>query len=265
MASRPVMLRKVPSERLNVGISTSSGLTGNSAARFAPTRWTVILSARDDPSGSAVALEDLCQAYWSPIYAYIRRQGRSPHDAQDLTQEFFARLLAKNYLADVDRDKGRFRSFLLASLKHFLCNERDKAGAQKRGGGRKLISIDAAAAESQCSFEPRNDVSADKLFDRRWAMTLLDNTLLRLQQEYFADDKGNLFEHLKPALTGDRNTIPYAGIATKLGTTEGNIKVAVHRLRQRYRELLRAEIAETVARREDVEEELRSLFAALAD
>ncbi|MDB6029205.1 MAG: hypothetical protein JWM68_5428 [Verrucomicrobiales bacterium] len=224
----------------------------------------MILAARGDTTHARVALEKLCQTYWPPIYAFTRRQGNSPHDAQDLTQEFFARLLEKNYLADVDRGKGKFRSFLLASLKHFLLNEWDKAKAQKRGGKKTFISIDEKAAESFCAVDLPDRVDAEKIFERRWAITLLDATLSRLREEYVADGKKELFEHLKDTLTGERSAIPYATIATQLGTTEGNVKVAVHRLRQRYREVLRAEIADTVSSRDEVEEELRNLFAVLS-
>lgn len=235
-----------------------------SAHQFAATHWTVVLTARGDNTQSRVALEKLCQSYWPPIYAYVRRQGHTPHDAQDLTQEFFTRLLKKNYLADVDRSKGKFRSFLLASLKHFLANEWDKAHAQKRGGGKIIFSIDQKAAESSCGFDLPDHLTAEKIFERRWAMTLLEQTLARLRREYIGDGKEKLFEQLKSTLTGDRNSIPYAEMAIRLRTSEGNIKVAVHRLRQRYRELLRAEIAETVSNREEVEDELRNLFAALS-
>ena len=232
--------------------------------QFVPTHWTVILAAKGDTTHAQVALEKLCQTYWPPIYAFIRRQGRTPHDAQDLTQEFFARLLEKNYLADVDRAKGKFRSFLLASVKHFLANEWNKANTLKRGGGRSIVSIDEKAAESRCGFELPDTVTAELVFERRWATALLDSTLARLRNEYVADGKENIFEELKTTLAGERAAISYAQIAVKLGTSEGNIKVAVHRMRTRYRELLRHEIAQTVASPNEVEEELRHLFVILA-
>jgi RNA polymerase sigma-70 factor (ECF subfamily) len=231
------------------------------ARQFVTTRWTVVLTAgRSDTTQAQVALEKLCQTYWYPLYAYVRRQGYSPEDAQDLTQEFFARFIAKDYLGDVDRTKGKFRSFLLASLKHFLANEWDKARAQKRGGGQTIVSLDA---ETRYNLEPASEVSADKIYERRWALTLLDEVLKRLREEYEADGKGKLFDHLKVTLTGERSTIPYAEIGAQLGMSEGAVKVAVHRLRQRYRDVLRAEIAETVDGSEAVEEEIRALFAAL--
>jgi len=235
------------------------------AASFAPTHWSVVVAARgSDSTPARAALEKLCRTYWPPIYAFVRRQGHSPHDAQDLTQEFFARLLSKNYLADVDRSKGRFRSFLLASLKHFLANEWDKHRAQKRGGGQMLIPIDVTNVETSCGFEPADNSSADKIFERRWALTLLDQVLKQLRREYARDGKEALFEQLKPTLTEASRTVRYAEIAERIGSSEGAIKVAVHRLRQRYRELLRAEIAETVASASEVEDEIRNLFTALA-
>jgi DNA-directed RNA polymerase specialized sigma24 family protein len=236
----------------------------NRAAPFAATRWTVVLSARDQKSPeSTKALETLCRNYWYPLYAYVRRQGRGAHDAEDLTQAFFARLLERNYLADVDQAKGKFRSFLIAALKHFLANEWDRANAQKRGGGKTVISIDRDAAENTYQFEPADTLSADKIFERRWAMTLLERTLQRLAAEYEADGKKQLFEELKTTITGDRG-VAYTTMAARLGTSEGAIKVAAHRLRQRYRAVLRAEIAETVTSADELEDELRNLFAVLS-
>ena len=224
----------------------------------------VVAAGRADTSRARDALARLCQTYWHPLYAYVRRVGHSPHDAQDLTQEFFARLLEKNFLADADESRGRFRSFLLASLKHFLANEWHKAQAQKRGGGQIPISIDVSAAETSCHFEPADTTTADKIYERHWALTLLDQVLRRLREDYVRDGKQNLFEQLKPTLTEASRSVAYAEIARRLDTTEGAVKVAVHRLRQRYREILRAEIAETVACPGEVEDELRNLFAALA-
>jgi RNA polymerase sigma-70 factor (ECF subfamily) len=243
----------------------SSTISPQVAAQFAPTHWTVVITARGNTTHSQVALEKLCQTYWPPIYAYIRRQGKNPHDAQDLTQGFFALLLEKNYLGDVDRSKGKFRSFLLTALKHFLANEWDKAQAQKRGGGKQFISINAEAAETTFVVQPAENISPEKIFERRWALTLLDETLARLRDEYRASNKAELFEQIKETLTGERASISYAEIATRLKTSEGNIKVAVHRLRQRYREVLRAQIAETVSSPQEIEDELRHLFAALSN
>jgi RNA polymerase sigma-70 factor (ECF subfamily) len=220
----------------------------------------MVLTARQGESPQAArALEELCRTYWYPLYAYVRRRGYDAHEAEDLTQEFFARLLAKNYLADVHREKGKFRSFLLASLKHFLANEWDRALAKKRGGGHTIISLDA---ETRYRQEPKDELSADKLLDRQWAIALLDQVLARLGTEYTDAGKSEVFEQLKDSLTGARDSIPYAAIAAKLGTTEGAVKVAVHRLRQRYRKLLREEIAHTVASPAEIDEEIRHLFAA---
>lgn len=211
------------------------------------------------------ALGKLCQTYWYPLYAFVRRQGQAPHDAQDLTQEFFARLLGKNWLADVDRAKGRFRSFLLAAMKHFLANEWDKSKALKRGGGvHNFISLDAESAESRYALEPADHVTADKLYERRWALTLLDATLARLREEFVADGKAKQFDEFKFTLTGGRGDTPYAELAARFGMSEGAVKVTVHRLRQRYREVLRAQIADTVGDAGEVEAELRHLFAALS-
>jgi RNA polymerase sigma factor (sigma-70 family) len=222
------------------------------------------MQAGTDSPQAHQALETLCRNYWYPLYAYVRRQGHSAHDAQDLTQAFFARLLEKNYLADVQREKGRFRSFLLASLKHFLANEWDREQALKRGGGKRLIALDEESAESRYKLEPKDDLSADKIYERRWALTLLDQVLAKLRGEFEKDGKLDQFETLKQYLSGGRTSVSYAQAADKLGMNEGAIKVAVHRLRKRYRELLRAEIAQTVATASEVEAEIRYLFAALS-
>ncbi len=232
---------------------------------FVTTHWSVVLTARrSDTTRAHDALARLCQAYWHPLYAYVRRLGHAPSDAQDLTQEFFARLLAKNYLADADESRGRFRSFLLTALKHFLANEWDKSRAQKRGGGQIPIPIDVGTAETSCGFEPVDSLTAEKIYERRWALTLLEQVLRRLREEYVRAGREKLFEQLKPTLTEASRTVRYAEMAGHLGLSEGAVKVAVHRLRQRYREVLRAEIADTVASPAEVEDELRNLFSALA-
>ena len=235
--------------------------------QFTPTHWSVVLAAagQADTIHARDALEKLCRNYWLPIYVFVRRQGHGPHDAQDLTQEFFARLLEKNFLAGVQRDKGRFRSFLLASVKHFLANEWDKAKAQKRGGGQVPISIDTTLGESSFGLEPADALTAEKIYERRWALALLEQVLRRLREEYTRDGKEKQFEQLKLTLTEASRSVPYAEIAVRLGTSEGAVKVAVHRLRQRYRELLRAEIADTVASPGEIDDEIRNLFAALAN
>src|ERR1041385_2267684 len=187
---------------------------------FATTHWTVVLAAqRSNSTRAHAALSSLCQAYWFPIYAFVRRQGHGPHDAQDLTQEFFARLLEKNFLAGGDRTKGRFRSFLLGAVKHFLANEWDKARAQKRGGGRIPVPLDFTDAETSFSVEPADELTAERIFERRWALALLEQVLRRLREEHVRDGKEKLFEQLKPTLTEPSRTISYAEIARRLGST----------------------------------------------
>lgn len=236
------------------------------AGRFEATRWSIVLAAKQakgsDTARGRDALGKLCAAYWYPLYAFVRRGGKSPHDAQDLTQGFFARLLEKNWLDAVDQSRGRFRSWLLAAMKHFLANEWDKSRARKRGGGHALIPLDAEDAESRYAHEPADTATADKLFDRRWALTLLDQVLARLRAEFIAVGKVKHFDGLKGALTGEKT--PYAETAVQLGMSEGAVKVAVHRLRERYRDLIRAEIAETVGTPAEVDDELRHLLSALA-
>jgi RNA polymerase sigma factor (sigma-70 family) len=232
---------------------------------FVTTHWSVVVAAgRSDTTRARDALARLCQTYWHPLYAYVRRLGNSPPDAQDLTQEFFARLLAKNYLVEADESRGRFRSFLLAALKHFLTNEWHKARAQKRGGGQIPISIDFGTAETSFHHEPADTLTPEKIYERRWALTLLEQVLQRLRQEYARTGREHLFEQLKPTLTEASRAVRYAEIAVRLNLSEGAVKVAVHRLRLRYREVLRAEIADTVASPGEVEDELRNLFAALS-
>jgi RNA polymerase sigma-70 factor (ECF subfamily) len=210
----------------------------------------------------------LCRAYWYPVYAYVRRRGRNAQDALDLTQGFFARLIDKNDLAAADRTRGRFRAWLLTAVKHFLANEWDKATAEKRGGGRAVYSfdIDSDDAETRYRREPAHQVTAERIFDRRWALTLLEQSLAALEAEAVRDGKADLFAALKPTLTADGRDArdpSYLDLAERLGTSEGAIKVAAHRLRRRYRELLREHIAETVEREEDVDDEIRDLFEAV--
>ena len=239
---------------------------GSRAAVFDTTHWSVVLQAGENDSPQATeALAGLCRAYWYPLYAYVRRQGHTVEDAQDLTQEFFARLLERKSVRLADRARGRFRTFLLTSLKHFLINEWNKANREKRGGGSRLISLDAEETETRFRAEPADGRSPDKAFERRWAMVLLDRVLDQLQAEFTAAERGRVFEELNSFLTGGENESSYAEIGRRLGMTEGNLKVTVHRLRRRYRELLRTEIARTVDGPEAVEEEIRQLFAALSD
>lgn len=212
---------------------------------------------------SESALSALCETYWYPLYAFVRRQGYALNEAQDLTQEFFARLLEKEYLQAADRERGRFRTFLLTVLKRFLANERKSAAAQKRGGGRPLLSLDFARGEEQFRLEPVDDWTAEKIYERRWALTLLDHVLDRLEAEYFAKGKAQLFEHLKGVLTSDADVPSYAELAELLAMTEGSVKVAIHRLRRSYRDALRAEIGHTVCGTQEIDDELNCLLAAL--
>jgi len=230
---------------------------------FATTHWSVVLAAgQNDSPGAQAALEKLCRTYWPPLYAYVRRRQFSPEDAQDLTQEFFVRLLDKHFLAAADRRKGRFRTFLLTAVKRFLANEYDRARAQKRGGGRKTVSLEGLGPEARYRREPADTLTPERVFERQWALTLLEQVLARLQAEMAAEGKAALFDAMKGHLTGSQ-AVSYATTAASLGMTEGAVKVAAHRLRQRYRELLREEIAQTVASPDEIEEEVRYLFTCL--
>jgi len=239
--------------------------SGSQPQWFVTTHWSVVLAAgRGDSTRARAALENLCRNYWYPLYAFVRRLGHGAHDAEDLVQSFFAVCLAKNYLSAAEQAKGRFRSFLLIALKRFLANEWDKARTLKRGGGQASISLDSLAAEQRYALEPADQFSADKLFERRWALTLLDQVVNRLRDEQAEAGKLEQFEQLKECITAAGRGTPYAESATRLGMSEGAVKVAVHRLRQRYRELLEEEIANTVASPEEIEEERRHLLAALS-
>jgi len=233
--------------------------------QFVTTRWTVILSAGEKSSlQSDQALEDLCRAYWYPLYAYVRRKGQSKEDAEDLTQAFFARFLQRNYLKGLSAESGKFRAFLLASLKHFLANEWDKSQRQKRGGGVEHLSLDWQSADRRYHLDPPDPASPETTFDREWALALLERVIARLRQECVADRKGELFEQAKGFLMLGKNAIPYPEAAKNLKIEEGALRVAVHRLRKRYRELLRDEIAQTLSDPSQVQEELRTLQAVLA-
>src|SRR5262245_13202516 len=234
------------------------------AWRFATTRWSLVAAAGQRPSPeSQEALATLCRVYWYPLYAYARRRLASVDDAQELTQEFFAQLLEKDYLQAADPARGKFRSFLLTDFKHFLAKERDRTNAQKRGGGRQFLPLDFPTGERRYGLEPADNTTPDTIFERRWALTLLEQTLVRLRQEFVNAGKQKLFEALKGALTGEDTLGPYARVAEELGLSEQAVKVAVHRLRRRYQELLRAEIAQTVATTDEIDDELRDLFEAV--
>jgi RNA polymerase sigma-70 factor (ECF subfamily) len=229
---------------------------------FETTQWSIVLAAGRGASGDArEALAALCERYWYPVYAFVRGRGHGADEAEDLTQAFFAKLLEKRYVRDADPERGRFRSFLLAAVTHFLSNERDRETALKRGGGRAVVSLDAENAEGRYRLEPSHDMTPERVFRRRWALTLLERAVVRLREEAERAGQAERFERLKACLTGD--AVPHAEVAAALGMSEGAVKVAVHRLRRRYRELLRAEIADTVANPAAVDDELRELFAAL--
>lgn len=222
-----------------------------------------MLTAGLSDTARAQALSKLCQTYWYPLYAYARGRGQSREDAEDLTQEFFARLLEKNWIDSADPEKGRFRSFLLTAMKRFLADEWDKARAQKRGGGVPLLPLQFDTAETRLSREPADEVTPEQRFERRWVLTLLDEVLERLRRQYAQEGNAELFAALNPCLVGDRTAQPYAELAEKLGLSESAVKSAVHRLRQSYRKLLREEIRQTVATPGEVDEELRHLFEVL--
>ena len=264
-------LRSRPNDVVHVEVSIMalSGSNRDSVqtgpGEFGSTHWSVVLSAGDSKSPQAEdALEQLCHSYWYPLYAFVRRRGQSPEDAQDLTQEFFARLLEKKYLKLADRERGKFRAFLLTSLKHFLVNEWEKARTAKRGGGQAALPLEEELAESRYLAEPSRELPPDQMFEKRWAITVLEQVLARLRQESVAAGKGELFELLKDFLWGDKNLASQTEIGASLGLSASAVKSAVHRLRLRYRELLRSEIANTVARSEDIDEELRYLVSVLA-
>lgn len=251
----------------NLTTSANSGSAAGAAPGwFATTHWSLVVSAgrSSDPDKARAAIQSLCESYWQPLYSYVRRRGYSPDDAQDLTQEFFARLLENNRFARADQNCGKFRSFLLGSLKNFLSDEWDKSHALKRGGGQVTCSLTRDAGERTYELEPVNNVTPEQLFERRWALTLLNNVMQKLKAEHEQVGKAELFDALSPCLVGERTAQPYAELAQELHLSEGAIKSVVHRLRTRYRELLRHEIANTVASPGEIEEELNYLVTVLS-
>lgn len=245
--------------------SNESTLQMARGAVFVTTRWSVILDAGGRNTALAgEALEVLCRTYWYPLYAYVRRRGVSAEDAQDLTQAFFARLLERQWVERADPERGRFRTFLLTAMSRFLSDQWDRKMAQKRGGGVVSVPLGLDAAETRYGVEPADATTPEQCYERRWALTLLDTVLQRLRSEHEREGRGRLFESLNACLVGGREAQPYAALAGQLGMSVGAVKVAVHRLRKRYRELLREEILQTVADAGDVDEELRHLFAVLA-
>jgi RNA polymerase sigma-70 factor (ECF subfamily) len=247
-----------------MGAMGLEGEAGGRAPRFPETRWSIVLRAGDGAApASRKALAELSRAYWYPVYAFIRRTGRSAEDSCDLTQGFFTRLLAKNDLAAADPGRGRFRSFLLASVKHYLANAWDRERAEKRGGGEALLSIDAADAEGRYRVEPAHDLTPERIFERRWALIVLERTLSALADEYARRGKGALFERLEGSLLGQDDDVRQRALAAELGLTPGALRVALHRMRERYHRLLEAEIVHTVEGVAEVEAELADLRASL--
>jgi RNA polymerase sigma factor (sigma-70 family) len=243
------------------GPSVNSDVTSCAGPDFRTTHWSMVLQAGGDSSaGATAALETLCRNYWYPIYVYVRRQGHGAHDAQDLTQDFFAQLLRLNSLEDVAPHKGKFRTFLLASLKHFLADAWDAGNAAKRGGGQALLSLSAENADERYRLESASDLPPDVAFERRWMLTLLEQALARLREEYRAADKAAQFDGMKTFLENPTDDGEYGVVASKLGMNSGAVAVAVHRLRQRYRDLVRAEIANTVSSADELTEEMGFLF-----
>jgi RNA polymerase sigma factor (sigma-70 family) len=244
--------------------SSEKDSTQADAGAFPATHWSLVLAAGQAGSPRAdAALEKLCRTYWAPLYAFIRRRGHNPEDAQDLTQEFFTQLLKRNDIATTSPEKGRFRSFLLAALKNFLINEWRRGQCEKRGGGQVIIPLDAQPAEARYQLELVEAATPESLFERHWALTVLDQALNRLRQEYADTGKGDLFDLLKQTLSGEKRTTPHAELAARCGISVGAVDVAVHRLRRRYGELLREEIAHTVGQPGEVDEEMRHLRAVL--
>ena len=233
---------------------------------FATTHWSVVLTAGDANSPRAAeALEKLCRTYWYPLYAYVRRRGHSPEDAQDLTQDFFAALLEKNYLARADKERGRFRTFLLTNINNFLHNEHDRATRLKRGGGRDFVSWEEHVAEGRYAKEPASGLTPEQIFEKRWATTLLERVLARLREEAVRDQRREFYDQLKPHLWGESDAAPYAELAARFDMTVTAIKVTVHRLRRCYRDLLRDEIAQTVADPSEVEGEIQYLLRVMSE
>jgi RNA polymerase sigma-70 factor (ECF subfamily) len=233
------------------------------SGRFHTTCWSLVVAAAKLPGVSAdAALAKLCQLYWYPIYAFVRRRGYAQEDAKDLTQEFFSRVLEKNYLEDADPSRGRFRSFLLAAVRHFLANEWNRQRTQKRGGGMLTIELDSQTAEGRYRAEPADPENPEKLYERQWALALLDQVMASLREKYVLDGRLDDFEKLSPLLTGTAQ-LPYANLAQQWNTSEGAVKVAVHRIRKRYRALLRQKIGETVIDPADIDDEIRFLISSL--
>ena len=258
---------KSPGVQPPIGHATPASTPGPDAASpglFATTHWSVVLAAANqDAPEAAAALEQLCRTYWYPLYAYVRRQGHDAADAQDFTQAFFAHILSRAFLKRANRDKGKFRSFILSALRYFLVDELARLQAIKRGGGLTPVFLDAQSAEARYRLEPVDTMDGEKLFEHRWAIALLDRVLERLEEECSQANRQAIFEHLKAFLIGEKNSVTYAQVALSLQMTEGAVKMAVLRLRERYRELFREEVAHTVENPGEIDDEVRHLFQVL--
>ena len=242
---------------------TASGPASVRPAPFVTTHWSVVLEAQGESPAAQEALEDLCRTYWRPIYGFVRREGARPEEAKDITQGFFALILERKDFSSVRQEKGRLRSFLLAALKHFMANERRDAATLKRGGGRTLLPLDEAESYDVSDFDRSDVLSADLLYDRKWAFTVLDRVFARLREESQGSANTPLLERLNTLLSDEPDRPSQAEIGREFGMTENAVKQAFHRLRQRYRQLLREEVAHTVATPAEIEDELRHLIAAL--
>ena len=248
-----------------MSLFSQADVPGPAGSEFLTTHWSMVLAAGKDQSPkAAAALEDLCRAYWKPLYAYVRRQGHDIHQAQDITQDFFARLLEKHYLELADPARGRFRTFLLTSLKRFLINDWKRASRQKRGGGQETFSLNADSAEPEYVIEPADGLSPEQIYEKHWATTLLERVLEKLQMDYEAMGMKALFNELKTYIWGERSGLSYGDVASQLGLTEGAVKVAAHRMRQRFRQLLHEEIGNTVADPSEIGAEIKYLFEVMA-
>jgi len=243
--------------------TTAADVTGHGGAAFTTTHWSVVLEAQGESPAAQEALEKLCRTYWRPIFAFLRRQGLRPEEAEDVTQGFFAQLLERRKFDAIRREKGRLRSFLLGALKYFVADEQRRAMAIKRGKGQRLISLDELRTERQIEIEPADPMTAEMIYERRWALTVLERVVSRLKDEYHAADNPSLFDSLKELLLDEPGSPSQAEIAARLGMTENAVRQAFYRFRQRYQSLLREEIAHTVATPGDVEDELRHLIAVI--
>jgi RNA polymerase sigma factor (sigma-70 family) len=244
-------------------VTSLTGLGGSGPVAFATTHWSVVLEAQSESPAAQEALEGLCRTYWRPIYSFVRREGIRPEEAQDITQGFFAQLLERRSLSAVRKEKGRLRSYLLGALKYFLADEQRRSMAIKRGKGQRLIPLEEIRADERIEMEPADPVTAEMIYERRWALTVLEQVLGRLKDEYRAAANAALFDSLKQLLPDEPGSPSQAEIATQLGMTENAVRQAFYRFRQRYQSLLREEIAHTVATPGDIEDELRHLIAVV--